>query len=84
MTRTSTRIDCAPADALELALLQDAQQRDLRLHRQLADLVEEDGPAVGELEAAEAPLRRAGERAFLVAEELRRDQRRAGRRHSSR
>ena len=65
---------CAPADTLELTLLQDAEQRDLGLHRQLADFVEEDGPAVRQLEATEAPLRRTGERPFLVAEELRRDQ----------
>jgi hypothetical protein len=35
---------CAPSDALELALLQDTEQCDLRLHRQLADFVEEEGP----------------------------------------
>ena len=65
---------CASSDTLELTLLQDAEQRDLGLHRQLADFVEEDGPAVRQLEAAEATLRRTGERPFLVAEELRRDQ----------
>ena len=36
----------------------------------LADLVEEQRAAVGQLEAAAAPLRRAGERALLVAEQL--------------
>ena len=65
---------CGPSDTLELALLQDAKQRDLRLHRQVADFVEEDGAAVRQLEAAEAPLRRAGERSFLVPKQLRRDQ----------
>ena len=64
----------APADSLEHALLQDSEQRDLGLHRQLAHFVEEDRPAVRELETAEAPLCRAGERAFFVAEQLRRDQ----------
>ena len=40
------------ADALELALLQRAQQLHLHLDRDLADLVEEEGAAVGQLEAA--------------------------------
>ncbi len=44
------------ADALELALLQHAQQLRLRLGRQLADLVEEQRAAVGQLEAATALL----------------------------
>src|SRR5262245_36005299 len=60
-------------DALELTLLQDTEQCDLRLHRQFANFVEEDRSAVRQLEAAEAPLRRSGERSFLVAKELRRD-----------
>ena len=47
----------AAADALELALLQHAQQLRLRLERQLADLVEEQRAAVGELEAPAALLR---------------------------
>ena len=64
----------APSDPLELALLQDAEQGDLGLHRQLAHLVEEKGPALRQLEATETPLRRPGKRPFLVAEELRRDQ----------
>ena len=46
-----------PADAVELALLEDAQQLGLRLRRQLADLVEEEGAALGQLEAADAPRR---------------------------
>ena len=63
------------ADALELLLLQHAQQLDLRVERQLADLVEEDRAVVGELEAALLLLHRAGERAALVAEELAFDER---------
>ena len=59
------------ADALELALLQHAQQLDLHVGRQVADLVEEQRAAVGQLEAAEPPRDRAGERALLVAEQLR-------------
>ena len=58
------------ADALELALLQRAEQLDLHLHREVADLVEEQRAAVGELEAAAAALHRAREAALLVAEQL--------------
>ena len=68
------RSDVVAADALELALLQHAQQLDLQLRRQLADLVEEDRPAVGQLEPADAPGDRAGERALLVPEQLALDQ----------
>ena len=66
-TRTSTRGRPVAADALELALLEDAQQRDLRLRRQLAHLVEEDRAAVGGLEPPDAALQRAGEGAALVS-----------------
>ena len=62
------------ADALELLLLQHAQQLRLRFERQLAHLVEEQRAAVGELEAPAALLGRAGERALLVPEELALDQ----------
>ena len=40
------------ADALELALLENAKEFSLKLERQLADLVEKDRAAVGELEAS--------------------------------
>ena len=70
MTRTSTAIDVRAADARELPLLEHAQELDLRRRRDLADLVEEEVPAVGQLEPAEPALRRAGERALLVAEQL--------------
>src|SRR5438874_5492238 len=58
------------ADALELALLQHAQDLGLRLEAHVADLVEQEGPAVGDLELAFARRRRAGEGPLLVAEEL--------------
>src|SRR5204863_3116288 len=58
------------ADALDLAALEDAQELGLQGRRQLADLVEEDGPALGLLEGAEAARRGAGEGALLVAEQL--------------
>ena len=58
------------ADALVDALLQDAQQ--LHLHRQahVADLVEEQRAALGDLETALAGGDGAGERALLVAEQF--------------
>ena len=58
------------ADALIDALLQDAQQ--LHLHRQahVADLVEEQRAALGDLEPALAGGDGAGERALLVAEQF--------------
>ena len=58
------------ADALELPLLQHAQQLELQRRRHVADLVEEQRPLVGQLEAPELALDRAGERALLVAEQL--------------
>ena len=64
----------AAAHALELALLEDAQQGDLDRRRQLADLVEEDRAPGGQLEAAPPPFQRAGEGALLVPEQLRRDE----------
>ena len=46
------------ADAEEAALLEHAQQVDLHLGRDVADLVEEERAAVGELELALAFARR--------------------------
>ena len=58
------------AEALELPLLKHAKQLRLQLERDFADLVQEHGPAVRELEASD-PLRDgAGERALLVPEQL--------------
>jgi hypothetical protein len=59
------------AHALEVLLLQEAQQLHLHGHGDLAHLVEEQRPSVGRLEAAATLLQRARERAALVAEELR-------------
>ena len=69
-TRTSTRDLGLAADAAELALLEDAEELGLDAGRHLADLVEEERAAVGELEAARAAVAGAGEGAALVAEEL--------------
>ncbi len=69
------RLLVAPAEAAERPLLQDAQQLHLRRRRHLRDLVEEERPAIRELEAALAAVGRAGERALLVAEDLALEQR---------
>ncbi len=66
------RLDAA--HALELALLERAQQLHLHLHGDLADLVQEEGAAVGQLEAAGLGGDSAGEGAALVAEQLALDQ----------
>ena len=42
----------------------------MRADGHLADLVEQKRPAIGELEAAHAPLHRAGERPFFVPEDF--------------
>jgi len=58
------------AHALELALLQEAQQLDLDGGRDLADFVEKERALVRLLEAAVTPSLRARERTALVSEEL--------------
>src|SRR5437016_7795896 len=58
------------ADALDLAVLEHAQQLHLHAERQLADLVEEDGAPVRRLEEALAVAVGAGEGAAQVPEEL--------------
>ena len=68
------------ADAKELALGQYAQKASLQRRCHVADLVEEQGAAIGLFEAADAALRGARERAFLVAEEFRLEQLRSERR----
>ena len=67
------------AHGLEPFLLEDPQQPRLKLGRELTDLVEEQGSAVGEREPTLALARRAGEGALLVAEELALDQIRGNR-----
>jgi hypothetical protein len=58
------------AHALELALLQDAEDLGLGHRRQVRHLVEEEGAAVGQLEAPLLGPGRPREGALLVAEEL--------------
>src|SRR5258705_13885359 len=60
----------AATDRLELLLLQDAQQLDLRVERHLADLVKQNGAAVRHLESAHPFVDRAGERALHMPEQL--------------
>src|SRR5262249_20951592 len=64
----------------EAALGQRAQELGLEERRHLADLVEKQRSAVGQLELANLGAHRAGERAFLVAEQLRLEERRGQRR----
>jgi hypothetical protein len=59
----------SPADALELLLLEHAQELGLQVEPHLGDLVEEERAAVRALERSLHPLDRAGEGALLVAEE---------------
>ena len=63
------------ADPPQLALLQDAQQLALHAGRHLADLVEEQRAAVGDLEQAARVALGAGEGAAHVAEQRRFEQR---------
>ena len=58
------------AEALELLLLEHAQELRLELDRDVAHFVQEERSAVGQLEAPDALRDRARERAALVAEEL--------------
>jgi hypothetical protein len=59
-----------PAEALERALLQDAQQLHLRLDRHVVDVVEEQDTPVGPFEPPLFQRARVRERALLVAEDL--------------
>ena len=67
----------------ELRVLQHVQQLGLERRLHLADLVEEDRAGVGLLELADARRRGAGERAFLVPEQLAFEQLGRGARRSS-
>ena len=75
MTRTSTSIVRGLPSRSILTVLEHAKQLRLEFERQLADLVEKERAAVGELEAAHLRGVRTGERAALTSEELALDQR---------
>src|SRR5213594_370725 len=63
------------ADSLDLALLEHAQELHLELGPQCADLVEEHGAPLRQLELPQLPPVGAGERALLVAEQIGLDER---------
>ena len=58
------------AEALETLLLQDAEDFGLKRRGHVADFIEEEGPAVGLLELADALPLGPGEGALFVAEQL--------------
>jgi hypothetical protein len=66
----STLTGLVAADAVDLALLDGAQQLGLQAGVHLADFVQQQGAAVGFLELADAAGDGAGEGALLVAEQL--------------
>ena len=70
MIRRSTRRGSLAADGPDLARLERAKEHRLQRRRRLADLVEEERPAVGQLEEAAARGLRAREGALHVPEEL--------------
>src|SRR5580658_3768004 len=75
--RQDTDVDgdgICPSDAFEFALLQHAQKRDLGLRRDIADLVQKDGPAVCPFKASQMPLNRSSRGAFLVSKQFGGDQ----------
>src|SRR5260370_10118586 len=69
----------AAADWLELLLLEHAEQLYLGVERELANLVEKNRAAMGELEPADALLDRPSKRAFDVSEQLALDEARRDR-----
>ena len=73
-----THVDCGfhfASQAAQLVIFEHTQQFCLRSHGHLANFVEQDRAAFGQLEAAGAPFQRSGEGAFFVAEDLAFDQR---------
>src|SRR5229473_1350709 len=57
-------------DTFEFMFLQNMQERDLGLGRQLSDFIEEDRASFGQLKAPQAPLSCPREGALLVAEQF--------------
>ena len=62
------------ADAFEFTFLQDPQECNLSVQRQLADFVEENGSSVRQFKSTDAALHRPGEGALFVAKEFGRNQ----------
>ena len=71
MTRTSTRVQLATADAAHLGALDRAQELRLERDVEIANLVDEERPAVGLLEEPRQRRDGPGEGAALVPEERR-------------
>src|SRR5208337_4352915 len=63
-------LDLGRADALNFAVLDDAQQLGLHGQGSLADFIQEHRAAIGVLEQARASIRGAGESAANMAEQL--------------
>lgn len=63
-----------PANRVDRSLLENTQETHLHIERHFSNLVEEDGSAMRELELSDLLRERAGERAFLMAEQLAFDQ----------
>ncbi len=68
------------AEPLDLPILEHAQQLDLHVGWQVADLVEKDRRAIRQFEPADLLRQRAGEGALLPAEQLALDERARNRR----
>ena len=60
----------AAADPLDHPLLKEAQQLDLERQRDVADLIEEQGAALRQLDLARRRLDRPGKSAALISEQL--------------
>src|ERR1700691_6592493 len=63
------------SNSLKFALLQHAKERDLRLHGEIADFVEEKCPPISRFKPPHTSLQGPREGAFLVPEKLRGNQR---------
>src|SRR5436309_212299 len=70
MANSSSSPRLRRADRLDLARLERAQELDLQVQREVADFVEEERPSVRSAECARSAGHGAGERAFLVPEQL--------------
>ena len=70
MTRASHVAGLVAPDAFEGAVLDRAQHLFLGLGRGIGNLVEQQGPSIGKLEASQPPPDGAGKSAGLVAEQF--------------
>src|SRR6202011_1942848 len=63
-------------NSFEFPLLENSQQSNLSLGRQVTDLVQEYRPAISRFKASHSPLHCTCERSFLVSKQFGSDQRR--------